>query len=142
MYHSQASLRYFQPSNVTSRSDDVGTTAFANTDSNEAGWESYIPAVKEFFFGKGSRTDAAVMEAKVASLRKQVSTAVWPLKALYESELAKAEAELAALRVQAGEEEQAVKVQQAIRLVALTAGIAATAALIAVTVNQLQTARR
>lgn len=164
-YSAQLQLTAFQPSGFadigSDNLDDVGSfdlatlvdaitgdkpapsssTATTQTDGTQTPWSAYVPALKEFFFGKGSRTDAAVAQAKVADLEKKVASSAWPLKGLYESQLAKARAELLALQVQADEEQSAVQAQQALRVTLVGLGVAATVAALAYAVVQVQHAR-
>lgn len=113
----------------------------APTTESESGWESYVPLVRDFFFGKGARTSAAITQAKIVDLEKKVASNPWPLKGIYETQLLKARAELAALQLQAEEEDSAAQAQQIARVAFAALGISLTVAGVAVGVAQLQKAR-
>ena len=103
--------------------------------------ESFLPAIRSFFFGESARVDAAKLRSQIETIEAKLAAGAGVFHNFYVDDLNKKRAKLAELELIAGEERSGAEKEQITKTAITIGAVVGTIVIVGMAVNQIQKAR-
>ena len=103
--------------------------------------ESFLPAIRSFFFGESARVDSAKLRGQIENIEAKLAKGAGVLHNYYVNDLNTKRAKLAELELIAGEERSGADKERIIKTALAVGAVVGTIVVTGMAINQIQKAR-